>query len=81
MKRFWRKLMDLLTLNFFYPISEKNAPKWVVKATNKFYSRCKVRPYNKVIFLKGKNHIYKIWFETIGQAQIKTHYYKKSKTC
>jgi hypothetical protein len=81
MGRFLRKLGDLLTLNFFYPISEKNTPKWVLKASNTFYSNCKVRPYNKIIFLKGKNHIYKVWFEMIGQGQIKDHYYKKRRTC
>ncbi|KHO53076.1 MAG: hypothetical protein QT05_C0009G0025 [archaeon GW2011_AR13] len=75
-----RKLTDLLTLNFFYPVSEKNVPRWVRNASNRFYSRKGVRPYNKVIFLKGKNHVYKIWYEMLGQAQIETHYYKKRKT-
>ena len=61
-------------------MSEKNAPKWVVKASDKFYSKKGVRPYDKVIFLKGKNHVYKIWYEMVGQGQIKIHYYKKNKT-
>mgnify|MGYP007088126266 CR=1 FL=1 len=85
MGRFIRKLIDLITFNFFYPISEKNVPKWVINASDKFWNKFEKkyrhRPYDKIIFLKGKNNIYKIWFECVGQAEIKTHYYKKSRTC
>lgn len=85
MVKIWRKFRDLLTLNFFYPISEKNIPKWVISASGKFWSDFEKkhghRPYDKIIFLKGKSHLYKVWFECVGQAQIEEHYYKKLRTC
>ena len=84
MRRFWRKFTDFITLNFFYPISKKNVPKWVIRASQNFWAHFEKkhghRPYDRIIFLKGKNHIYKVWFEMLGQAQIQEHYYKKLKT-
>ncbi|MEK6897745.1 MAG: hypothetical protein AABX28_00120 [Nanoarchaeota archaeon] len=61
-------------------MERKETPRWVVNASDKFYNSKEVRPYDKIIFLKGKNHIYKVWFQTIAQGQIETHYYKKLRT-
>ena len=58
---------------------EIKPPRWVKKATNRYYDKCSVRPYDIIIHFKGKHFIYKVWFETIGQAQIKKHYYKKKR--
>jgi len=60
-------------------LSEKEVPKWVHKAGEKFYSKSRNRPYDKIKIFKGNTFIYKIWFECVGQGQIKWHYYKKKK--
>ncbi len=76
-----RKFIDFITFNWWFEIKERDAPKWVRKAAEDFYSKKGVRPYNKIIWFNGKNHVYKIWFEAIGfPGNIKWHYYKKKRT-
>jgi len=58
-------------------LREKDVPRWVRRKADAFYDRRGVRPYNKRRYYKGKTYIYKVWFEMIGQGQIKTHYYRK----
>ena len=39
-----------------------NPPLWVKKATDKYYNRFgKARPYDHVIYFKGKTWLYKVW--------------------
>ena len=80
MSRFWRKIIDLFTFNFWKEINGDEFPRWAMRITEDFYSKRGVRPYNKIIFIKGKNYIYKVWFEMIGQGQIDWHYYRKLRT-
>jgi hypothetical protein len=55
----------------------KKPPKWVQKATDNYYNKCSIRPYDKIKHFKGRTYVYKIWFETITQGEIKIHYYRK----
>ena len=54
-------------------------PRWVEKKAPAFYNRKSVRPYDKIIYFKGKNFKYKVFFKMIAQGQIDIIYYAKKK--
>ncbi|MEA3413978.1 MAG: hypothetical protein U9Q99_00420 [Nanoarchaeota archaeon] len=57
----------------------KTPPKWVEKKAHHYYDSKRVRPYDKVIYFKGKNFKYKIFFKTICQGQIDIQYFAQKK--
>lgn len=75
----WIKLKDFFTFNFFREMEDQDVPFWVRRVANSYFGSG-VRPYNKVVYVKGNHRVYKIWFETLGQANIKDHFYCKWRT-
>lgn len=73
---FWRRLK-------WTELKEEDVPPWVLKADNSFYESYDKhnghRPYNIVTYFNGRTFRYKIWYECVGQAQIRTHYYRKKR--
>ena len=78
MSRIYRKVKDLITLNYWKRIKDFNVPDWVYKGINKWtYNHS---PYDKKIYFRGNTFIYRVDFITIAQGVWGTKVYKKRKT-
>ena len=64
-------------------LKDEDVPSYVLRASNSFYTsyekRNGHRPYGVVTYFNGRTFRYKIWYECVGQAQIKRRYYRKKR--
>ena len=65
------------TLTFWIPISEP--PDWVWKAYNRWCDGLSARPYGMTKHFVGKNNIYRVYCEMVGQGPVLEHWYRKKR--
>jgi hypothetical protein len=78
LKRIFREIKRSLT--FWHEINYP--PPWVRKAYLKWlksYERRHGNPYDVTKYFWGRNHIYKVFHETLGQGSIAEHWYVKKR--
>ena len=67
------------TATFWMPTS--NPPRWVKRASEKyeraFERRYGHRPYDIIKHFRGKNRLYKVFYECVAQGQIEDKWYWK----
>lgn len=74
---FYKKIINLLV--GWLPLIK--TPKWLIKKTENYIyyyeKKYGTLPYNVVKHFNGKTFVYKVFYKTIAQGQLKTQYYKK----
>jgi len=74
----WRIFREIIRLFTFWE-SIDEPPSWVRNAFERYARRLPTHPYDVIKHYVGKNHIYKVYCETIRQGQIKEHWYVKQR--
>jgi hypothetical protein len=57
----------------------RKPPKWVYNASERWYHKQQIRPYDKIKYFNGKTYTYKVFYKAIAQGNIKPEYYRKRK--
>lgn len=74
-----RSILKEIRRSFTFWMPIEDPPRWVRKAYDRWEEKLLTHAYGMVKHFVGKNYIYKVYCETVGQGQVELHWYRKKR--